>query len=251
MPYASPHRGPEPSARSLGTGVPSLPGSVLFTLDSDPGTLRASGNSRTSIAMAEPQEAELLKRAQAGDRGAFGRLVRLHQRRVYACAVQMLGDRGEAEDAVQDAFLRAWRAIERFDGRSELSTWLYRICVNVCLNTLRKRRRVKASDIQDPRIPEPAADPLQGGTDPGAATEQAQLYQRLGAALDQLSPSLRTTVVLVLIQGMPHKQAAEVLGCPEGTVAWRIHEARRRLHSILSPERESEPAPAVTERSAR
>src|SRR5687768_9410145 len=66
-------------------------------------------------------EADLLRRAQGGDRQAYGRLVRAHQRRVYACAVQMLAEAGEAEDAVQETFLRAWRALPRFDGRSELS----------------------------------------------------------------------------------------------------------------------------------
>jgi len=186
--------------------------------------------------MAEADAALLLEQAQGGDRVAFGRLVRLNQRRVYACALQMLGDAGEAEDAVQEAFLRAWRAIARFDGRSELSTWLYRITVNVCLNTIRKRRRVQGADLNDPRVPEPKADPTQGGTDPGLTAESSQLYRRLARALDGLSPSLRTTVILVLIQGLPHKSAAEILGCPEGTVAWRIHEARRRLREALSEE---------------
>jgi RNA polymerase sigma-70 factor (ECF subfamily) len=162
----------------------------------------------------------------------------------------MLADRGEAEDAVQETFLRAYKAIARFDGRSELSTWLYRICVNVCLNLLRKRRRVKAADIADPRVPEPEADPDSGGTDPERSVETTQLQRRLAQALDTLSPSLRTTVVLVLIQGLPHKEASEVLGCPEGTVAWRIHEARRRLKDELEkvvPEPASDATPKKDE----
>jgi RNA polymerase sigma-70 factor (ECF subfamily) len=185
------------------------------------------------MAMAEATEAQLLDLARAGDRAAFGQLVRAHQRRVFGCALHMLGDRGEAEDATQETFLRAFRAIARFDGRSELSTWLYRICMNVCLNTLRRRRRVDAADIDDPRIPEPAADPIQGESDPHRTAEAAELYQQLAVALDALTPSLRATVVLVCLQGVAHKQAAEVLGCPEGTVAWRIHEARSRLREAL------------------
>ncbi len=183
--------------------------------------------------MADPSEAQTIDLARSGDRPAFGRLVRTHQRRVFGCALHMLGDRGEAEDATQETFLRAFKAIARFDGRSELSTWLYRICMNVCLNTLRRRRRVDAADIDDPRLPEPAADPIQGGNDPRRTTEAVQLYGRLATALDALTPSLRATVVLVCLQGMPHKEAAEVLGCPEGTVAWRIHEARSRLREAL------------------
>ena len=184
--------------------------------------------------MGEADEAALLERAQAGDEAAFGRLVRLHERRVFATAVQMLGDRGEAEDAAQEAFLRAWRALDRFDGRSKLSTWLYRITVNVCLNTLRKRKRTAAADVDDPRMPEPTADPDQSQTDPARSFEARQLQERLAVALDELSPSLRSAVVLVLLQGLPHKEAAEVLGCPEGTAAWRIHEARRRLRAKLA-----------------
>lgn len=183
--------------------------------------------------MADNEEAEWIARAQKGDRVAFGRLVRAHQRRIYACAAQMLGDRGEAEDAVQETFLRAFRAIDRFDGRAELSTWLYRICINVSLNAIRRRKRTDAADVNDPRVPEPAADPTQGGSDPRQVLEGAELYRRLSAALDELSPSLRSTVVLVLIEGMPQKEAAEVLGCSEGTIAWRVHESRRRLREKL------------------
>jgi RNA polymerase sigma-70 factor (ECF subfamily) len=183
--------------------------------------------------MADNEQSQWIERAQQGDRAAFGRLVRLHHRRVYACAAQMLGDRGEAEDAVQETFLRAYRAIDRFDGRAELSTWLYRICINDSLIALRRRNRTDAADVHDPRIPEPAADPTQGSSDPRHAFEGAELYRRLSAALDALSPSLRSTVVLVLLEGMPQKEAADALGCSEGTIAWRVHEARRRLREQL------------------
>lgn len=183
--------------------------------------------------MTDPIEAELLTAAQRGDKRAFSRLVSLHQRRVFACAVSMLGDGGDADDAVQETFMRAWRAIGRFDGRSQLSTWLYRVCVNVCLNHIRRRKRHDASDISDPRVPEPTADPTQGTTDPRHALEARQLSSRLETALEGLSESLRTTVVLVLVHGMPQKEAANVLGCSEGTIAWRIHEARRRLRLAL------------------
>lgn len=220
------------------------------------GPLRRGIGLRGPCRMAESDEAELLERAREGDRAAFGALVRLHQRRVYACALQLLADVGEAEDAVQETFLRAWRAIDRFEGGSQLSTWLYRICVNVCLNTIRRRRRVAAADIADPRVPEPVADPTQGRNDPGLSAESTQLYRRLAGALDGLSETLRVTVVLVLVQGLPHKEAAEVLGCPEGTVAWRIHEARRRLRELLQPSSDedgagaAEPAVADARRSS-
>jgi RNA polymerase sigma-70 factor (ECF subfamily) len=199
--------------------------------------------------MPDPKEADLIDRAKRGDKPAFGQLIRMHQRRIYACAIHMLGDRGEAEDAVQETFLRAWRAIDRFDGRAELSTWLYRICINVSLNTLRRRKRVEAADLADPRVPEPSADPTQGQTDPRHAAQALQLYRRLAKALDGLSPSLRATVVLVLLDGMPQKEASEVLGCSEGTIAWRVHEARRRLREVLGDHLEGEDVAASTPRA--
>jgi RNA polymerase sigma-70 factor (ECF subfamily) len=201
--------------------------------------------------MTEPGESELLRAAQSGDRRAFSRLVALHQRRIFACAVQMLGQGGDADDAVQETFVRAWRAIDRFDGRSQLSTWLYRVCINVCLNHLRRRRRHDASDLADPRVPEPSADPTQGATDPRHVLEARQLSTRIANALDGLSDSLRTTVILVLVNGMPQKEAAEVLGCSEGTIAWRIHEARRRLRLALADEAGEETSTSVEAQVAR
>jgi RNA polymerase sigma-70 factor, ECF subfamily len=195
--------------------------------------VRRARPERSRPNMPDPKEADLIERAKRGEKTAFGQLLRMHQRRVYACAIHMLADRGEAEDAVQETFLRAWRAIDRFDGRAELSTWLYRICINVSLNALRRRKRVDASDIADPRLPEPAADPTQGQTDPRHAAQAIELYGKLAKALDQLSPTLRATVVLVLLDGTPQKEAAEALGCSEGTIAWRVHEARRRLREVL------------------
>ena len=178
-------------------------------------------------------EAELLTKAQEGDRRAFGHLVKMHQGRVSACATKMLTSASEAEDAAQETFIRAWKALSRFDGRSKLSTWLYRICVNVCLNRIRSQKGKRHADLDDPSAPDAAADPQKSGNDPGHTLELSELQLRLQASLERLSPSLRSAVVLVLIEGMPHKEAGDVLGVPEGTVAWRIHEARRRLRDEL------------------
>ncbi|MBL8601453.1 MAG: sigma-70 family RNA polymerase sigma factor [Myxococcales bacterium] len=176
----------------------------------------------------DQHEKQWLDRARQGDQAAFGQLVRKHHRRVYRLAVQLTGNAGDADDVTQETFLRAFRAIDRFDGRADLFTWLYRICVNVSLNLRRQRKRVTA-DIDDPRLPEPAAE----GSDPAQSSEQAQSYRRLAEALDSLSESLRTTVVLACVEQIPYKDIAGILGCSEGTVAWRVHEARRRLREAL------------------
>ncbi len=176
-----------------------------------------------------------MEQAQGGDKAAFGKLVKKHQRRVYATALQMTGDHGEADDIAQDAFLRAFMAIEKFDGRSEFHTWLYRIVVNLTLNHLKRRGRTRPMDENDPRVVgSVAAD--DGGDNPARALEKRQFYARLVEALDTLPESLKATVVLVSFQGLPHRIAAEILGCSEGTVSWRIHEARKQLRDHLGEE---------------
>jgi RNA polymerase sigma-70 factor (ECF subfamily) len=176
-------------------------------------------------------DATLLEQARAGDRTAFGKLVRKHHARVHRLALHLTGSRGEADDVTQETFVRAWRAIDRFDGRAELFTWLYRICVNVALNLRRSRKR-ETADINDPRLPEPVSD----GVDPHTSAAQTQAYRALMAAMGSLSESLRTTLVLACVEQVPYADIAESLGCSEGTVAWRVHEARRKLRESLGDE---------------
>ncbi len=177
--------------------------------------------------MADSGEKELVEKARTGDRKAFGALVRAHHRKVWSLAAHMLGNRTEADDVVQEAFLRALRAMDRFDGRSEFGTWIYRIVVNLSLNAIRGRKRTASVAPEDPRLVRIAAG------DPAKAAEDRRTYERLAAAIDALTPTLRTTLVLVTLQGMGHREASEILGCSEGTVAWRVHEARRQLRSAL------------------
>ncbi|MEZ4391955.1 MAG: sigma-70 family RNA polymerase sigma factor [Polyangiales bacterium] len=201
--------------------------------------------------MATPEEQlQWIERARGGDVRAFEHLVRHHQRRIYRLALHLTGSGGDADDVTQETFFRAYRAIERFDGRAEIFTWLYRICVNVALNLRRSGRRVVAN-LDDPRVPEPAAD----GENPAASAERAQAYRALTRALDGLSESLRTTLVLACVEQLPYKDIAQVLGCSEGTVAWRVHEARKRLRDalpdeVLAPLETQEPAGGARGRRA-
>lgn len=172
-----------------------------------------------------------LELARAGDRAAFGKLIRQHQQRIHRLAMHLTGNAGEADDVTQETFLRAYRAISRFDGRADLFTWLYRICVNVALNLRRQRKRA-TTDLNDPRVPEPVADAP--GTDPAHAAAQAQAYRELARAMDGLSEALRVTLVLACVDQLPYAEIAQTLGCSEGTVAWRVHEARRRLREAMN-----------------
>ena len=182
----------------------------------------------------ERTDRELVTAAREGDAEAFGLLVRRHQRRVYRLAVHLLKSGAEAEDVTQDTFVRAYGALDRFDGRSEPFTWIYRICVNLSLNALRSRKTRRASSPDDPRIEGLLIDNRPAGGSPARASSDKQLGRALVEGIDELSDTLRTTLVLVCIDGLSHAEAGEVLGCPEGTVAWRVHEARKKLRGMLS-----------------
>jgi RNA polymerase sigma-70 factor (ECF subfamily) len=168
-----------------------------------------------------PADHELAQRAKNGDREAFALLVKKHQRRVYAMAMHLTGQHSDADDVVQDALLRAYRGLAGFDGRAAFSTWLHRIVVNVALNHLRARRR--------PTLPIEAADGI-GRPPPVEPRSEARAVL---AALAELSPPLRVTLVLATVEDMPYREIAETLGVPEGTVAWRINQARKLLRLRL------------------
>ncbi len=185
--------------------------------------------------MQKPTDRDLVERSKTGDTQAFGQLVRRHQRRIHRLAVHLLRDGAEAEDVTQETFIRAYRALSRFDGRSEPYTWFYRIAVNLSLNTIRSRKSSRVSGASDdPRLDaviseaSPASSP-----DPSGQAGRRQMYAALCAGIDGLSDSLRTTLVLVCIDGRSHEEAAQILGAPEGTIAWRVHEARRKLKEFM------------------
>jgi RNA polymerase sigma-70 factor (ECF subfamily) len=178
-----------------------------------------------------------LGRAREGDREAFGRLVRRHQRRVYAAALHILGNHSDADDATQESFVRAFRGLSSFDGRADFFTWLYRITVNTALNTLRGGKRGAAlaqrGGAEAAHVGGRPEALGQTTGDPAQSAQQSAEVQRVFAAISELSPTLRVTLVLATVEELPHKQIAEILEIPEGTVAWRVNEARRLLRQRL------------------
>jgi RNA polymerase sigma-70 factor (ECF subfamily) len=183
--------------------------------------------------MAKLTDRELVDRAREGDVQAFGQLVRRHQQRLHRLAMHLLRDRAEAEDVMQETFIRAYRALGRFDGRSEPYTWFYRITVNLSLNALRSRKAHRTSTEADDARLEALANDRQSHADVPSDAARTQLYAALAKGIDELSETLRTTLVLVCIDGRSHEEAAAILGAPEGTIAWRIHEARRKLKEFM------------------
>ena len=179
-----------------------------------------------------------LDRARNGDREAFGRLVRRHQKRVYAAALHILGNHSDADDATQETFVKAFRGLPQFDGRADFFTWLYRITVNTALNTLRGGKRGSAlsqkSGAEAAHVGGRPESLGQNAPDPAQKAQTTGEIQRVLEAISELSPSLRVTLVLATIEDLPHKQIAEILEIPEGTVAWRVNEARRLLRQRLA-----------------
>jgi RNA polymerase sigma-70 factor (ECF subfamily) len=180
-----------------------------------------------------------LDRARSGDQDAFGRLVRRHQRRVYAATLHILQNHSDADDATQETFVRAYKGLATFDGRSDFFTWLYRIAVNTSLNTLRGGKRGAAlaqrGSTEAAHVGGRPEALGQGAGDPARTAEETAEIQRVLEAIAELSPSLRITIVLATIEELAHKQIAEILEIPEGTVAWRVNEARRLLRLRLDP----------------
>lgn len=179
-----------------------------------------------------------LDRARSGDRTAFGRLVKQYQRRVYAAALHLLGNHADADDATQETFVRAYRALDSFDGRADFFTWLYRIAVNTSLNFMRSGRRAGRLGQHGGTEAEhlggrPEALGM-AGRDPEQHHELSQEMRRVLEAVAALSPPLRVTLVLSVIEELSHRQVAEILDVPEGTVGWRINEARRLLRRRLA-----------------
>lgn len=188
------------------------------------------GTGRAASAFVGERDASLLEQARAGDRSAFGELVRRHQARIFRVAAHMVKSAAIAEEIAQETFVRAYNAMGSFDSRSEPYTWLYRIAVNLALNELRSRKtRGIPSDVDDVRL----SAVLTSTDDPHAASQRKSTYHALCEAMDSLSEALRTTLILVCIDGLPHDAVAQILGIPEGTVAWRVHEARKKLRAHL------------------
>jgi RNA polymerase sigma-70 factor (ECF subfamily) len=180
--------------------------------------------------------ARLVAAAKGGDAQAFEELVRRYRKRIFALALHLTGTPSDADDIAQDVFMRAFRALDRFEGRSEFFTWVYRMAVNRSLNVKRDkgRRSEDPIDDKDPRIE--YAVSVDSGGDPAKAAELRATYARLLRGLDSLPAEMRTTVVLVVLQGMSHGEAAVVQKCSEGTIAWRMHEARTRLFTTMNPD---------------
>ncbi len=167
-------------------------------------------------------EKRLVLAAQRGDATAFAGLVRLHERTAYAIARAIVAVHEDAEDAVQEGFLRAYQALDRFRPDQAFGAWLNRIVANAALDTAR-RRKVRAADELTDAVADSFRDPA----------EAEELHRRLRDGLAKLPQRARSVIVLHDVEGFTHAEIGEMLGIPEGTARSDLHHARQQLRRLL------------------
>lgn len=190
--------------------------------------------------IAAGDECTLLERLRAGEDGAFQTLVTDFGGPMLAAARRILGNEADAQDAVQDAFLSAFRGLDGFDGNSRLSTWLHRIVINASLMKIRTRRRKPERAIEDllPRYLEDGhrADVAPAWTEtPDSFLQRDEMRQLVRLCIDQLPENYRTVLLLRDIEELDTQETAQTLGLSEGVVKTRLHRARQALRALIDP----------------
>ena len=178
--------------------------------------------------MTDP-DADLVLRAQTGDRAAFEHLLRRHADRLYAVELRFLGDRQEAEDVTQEAFIRAWRGITRFKRDAQFFTWLYRIGVNEAHR--RASRRPPAGLVSS--LDRDAVDPPDQREDPQLRAEHSDLRDALERAVRALEPKYRAPLILRDIEGFSTSEAAAIMRLGEAAFKSRLHRARLAVRDAI------------------
>lgn len=172
-------------------------------------------------------DAALVARAQRGERGAFDGLVRRHQRGVWRVVRRYLRNDADASDVTQQAFVRAFRSLERFRGEASVRTWLYRIGINLALNHLRDHAREQPAEIAD--------DAMTSAPIGAAALESAERGARLRAAVGQLPPKQRLVLELRVFEDLPFREVAALAECSENAAKVSFHYAVKKLRELLGP----------------
>ncbi len=183
---------------------------------------------------------DLVLLARAGDLEAFEKLVARYQQAVFRTAYRLLGSREEAEDVAQEAFLRCYQKLHRYDTRFPFAPWLYRIATNLALSRLRRARKWSLVPWQEnPARPENRGE----ADDPAATWERKELQRELALALQNLAPRDRAALFLRYFEELSYEEIAYVLGTTRNNVEVRLSRARRKLRSLLSPA--GRPGPGV------
>ena len=195
---------------------------------------------RASDAHEPVDDRDLVDRARKGDRDAFRILFERYHRRAYALAFGVLRHQEDALDVVQDAFIKAHKYLDKFEGNSSFYTWLYRIVMNLAIDHLRKHRRVKPVDFDEIKLGD-ALDAAEDspllpkilGSNPGRALVDKEIRGRIDAALDELSDNHRAVLIMRELEGLSYEEMAKAMGCSKGTIMSRLFHARRNMQKRL------------------
>ncbi|HKZ32101.1 MAG TPA: sigma-70 family RNA polymerase sigma factor [Vicinamibacteria bacterium] len=176
-----------------------------------------------------PDESFLIARARRGDASAFEAIVELHQRRVYGVALRIVRNHGAADDVAQEAFLRAWRSLDRFELGRPFGPWVCRIAANLAVNHVRSPR------AREEGLPEGYGETRASGPGPLGTLLDAEATRVLDAAMAELPREQRAVLVMRAVEEMSYAEIAEALGISPGTVMSRLYRARERLALALRP----------------
>jgi len=193
-----------------------------------------------AVALCAASDSRLIERLRAGDNAAFDELVRVAGGRMLAVGRRMMNREEDAQDAVQEAFLSAFKSLSRFDGRSQLTTWLHRITVNACLMKLRSQRRRPERAIEDflPTFVEDGHQTRQAAAwKPNAADgiEQGETRELVRAKINELPEQYRVILMLRDIEELSTEETAQALEMTTNAVKTRLHRARQALRTLLDP----------------
>jgi RNA polymerase sigma-70 factor (ECF subfamily) len=190
----------------------------------------------TERASTASDDQHLVRAAQQGDMQAYEELVARHRDKIYARAYSMMRNEDDAVDLSQEAWVKGWQRLKQFQGESSFATWMTRIVINLCLDQLRRQKRHRAESIE-------VLDEESGGVErqmpvvtanPTERLERAELRQRIDKALDQLSETHRTALVLCEFEELEYKEIAKAMNCSIGTVMSRLFYARRKMAVLLA-----------------
>jgi RNA polymerase sigma-70 factor (ECF subfamily) len=195
--------------------------------------------------MDAPEDAQAVARARDGDSEAFRGLVERHSRALFHLAYRITGNEAEAEDVVQETFVRAWRALDRFEARAQVGSWLHRIAANAALDVVRARRRHGERTVGRPAGQDEERDPLETVASDLPSPERlvagTEISRRLRAAMAQLTASERTAFVLRHFEDQPIEEIGRALGlqgnAAKQTVFRAVRKLRRALEPVMSPVR--------------
>jgi RNA polymerase sigma-70 factor (ECF subfamily) len=195
-------------------------------------------HTEATAAQPDVSELDLVKRCQQGDTTAFDELVTRYRTRIFGMIYNMVHSEQDAWDLAQDSFVKAWKSINRFRGKSSFYTWIYRIVMNVTIDWLRKKQvkgagtefddAIQLKEVDPASKTVPRAEPL-----PHQRLERQEIRARIDQAIAQLSPEHRAVILMKETEDMQYHEIAEALGCSIGTVMSRLFYARKKLQHSL------------------